>query len=115
MRNMGSSVGTSIVTTLIARRSQFHQEILSGYATAGNPIFQNTVNGFARHLTQSGLSAHAAKIQAYARIYQSLGAQAGTLAYIDTFKVLAVGASIMFFLSFVLKKNDPGGGPVAAE
>jgi hypothetical protein len=24
--------------------------------------------------------------------------------------VLAVGASIMFFLSFILKKNDPGGG-----
>src|ERR1700732_2746190 len=30
MRNMGSSVGTSLVTTLIARRSQFHQEILAG-------------------------------------------------------------------------------------
>ena len=28
MRNMGSSVGTSMVTTLIARRSQFHQQIL---------------------------------------------------------------------------------------
>jgi hypothetical protein len=24
--------------------------------------------------------------------------------------VLAVGSGIMFFLSFVLKKNDPGGG-----
>jgi len=116
MRNIGSSVGTSIVTTLIARRSQFHQEILGGYATAGNPIFQNTVNGFAQHLAKSGLSAHTAKMKAYARIYQSIGAQAATLAYIDTFKVLAIGASIMFFLSFILKKNDPGGaGKVAAE
>jgi hypothetical protein len=24
--------------------------------------------------------------------------------------VLAVGAGIMFFLAFLLKKNDPGGG-----
>jgi len=24
--------------------------------------------------------------------------------------VLAVGAAIMFFLAFALKKNDPGGG-----
>ena len=109
MRNMGSSVGTSIVTTLIARRSQYHQEILGGYASPGNPIFQNTINGFAQHLVNSGLSPHAAKIQAYARIYQAVLAQAGTLAYIDTFKVLGVGASIMFFLSFILKKNDPGG------
>jgi DHA2 family multidrug resistance protein len=109
MRNMGSSVGTSIVTTLIARRSQYHQEILGGYASAGNPIFQSTINGFARHLVNSGLSPHAAKMQAYARIYQAVLAQAGTLAYIDTFKVLGVGASIMFFLSFILKRNDPGG------
>jgi hypothetical protein len=47
---------------------------------------------------------------AYARIYRSIQAQAGSLAYIDTFKVLCVGAGIMFFLAFVLKKNDPGGG-----
>jgi Outer membrane efflux protein len=32
------------------------------------------------------------------------------LAYIDTFMVLAVGAGIMFFLAFALKKNSPGGG-----
>jgi DHA2 family multidrug resistance protein len=32
------------------------------------------------------------------------------LAYIDTFMVLAVGSGLMFFLSFLLKKNDPGGG-----
>jgi len=39
-------------------------------------------------------------------------AQAASLAYVDTFKVLAVGAAIMFLLSFALKKNDPGGGGV---
>jgi MFS transporter, DHA2 family, multidrug resistance protein len=110
MRNMGSSVGTSIVTTLIARRSQYHQEILGGYAALGNPNFENSVNGLAHRLAQSGLGAHEAKMSAYARIYQGLQAQAGALAYVDTFMVLAVGASIMFFLSFILKKNDPGGG-----
>ena len=31
MRNIGSSVGTSLVTTLIARRSQFHQARLVQY------------------------------------------------------------------------------------
>jgi MFS transporter, DHA2 family, multidrug resistance protein len=115
MRNMGSSVGTSIVTTMIARRSQYHQEILGGYATAGNPNFTNSVNGLAQQITRSGLNAHAAKTQAYARIYLSVQAQAGTLAYIDTFMVLAIGAAIMFFVTFVLKKNDPGGGKVVAE
>ncbi len=49
------------------------------------------------------------------RIYRSVQAQAATLAYIDTFWILAVGASIMFVLSFLLKKNDPrAGGETAA-
>jgi hypothetical protein len=34
------------------------------------------------------------------------------LAYVDTFKVLAIGAAIMFCLAFLLKKNEPGGGGV---
>jgi MFS transporter, DHA2 family, multidrug resistance protein len=110
MRNMGSSVGTSLVTTLIARRSQFHQEILVDYVRAGNANFQNTANGLAQHLAKSGLGAHEAQMQAYARIYQAVQAQAASLAYVDTFMVLAVGSAIMFFLAFVLKKNEPGGG-----
>jgi MFS transporter, DHA2 family, multidrug resistance protein len=110
MRNIGSSVGTSLVTTLIARRSQFHQQTLINYTRAGNPNFQNAANGLAQRLAHSGLGTHEAQMGAYARIYRSIQAQAGSLAYIDTFMVLCVGAAVMFFLAFILKKNDPGGG-----
>jgi len=110
MRNMGSSVGTSMVTTLIARRSQFHQARLVENVRLDNPNFANAANGLARQLVTSGVGRHEAQITAYARLYQGLQAQAATLAYIDTFKVLCVGAAIMFCLSFALKKNDPGGG-----
>jgi DHA2 family multidrug resistance protein len=112
MRNMGSSVGTSMVTTLIARRSQFHQQILVNYARVDNPNLRNSVNGLGAQLGHSGLGTHEANMQAYARIYQGIQAQAASLAYIDTFMVLAVGAGIMFCLAFVLKKNDPRGGSV---
>ena len=111
MRNMGSSVGTSLVTTLIARRSQFHQARLVQYARPDNPNFQNSVNGLSAQIAHAGgLSKPDAIAQAYARIYQSVQNQAATLAYVDTFMVLAVGAAIMFCLAFALKKNDPGGG-----
>jgi MFS transporter, DHA2 family, multidrug resistance protein len=110
MRNMGSSVGTSLVTTLIARRSQFHQARLVEHTRQGNPNFQNSVNGLAQRLSHSGMSAPDAQMGAYARIYQAIQRQAGSLAYIDTFMVLCVGAAIMFFLAFILKKNEPGGG-----
>jgi DHA2 family multidrug resistance protein len=66
----------------------------------------------AQHLATSGVGKHEAQITAYARIYQSLQDQAASLAYVDTFMVLAVGAAIMFCLAFVLKKNDPGAGGV---
>ena len=112
MRNMGSSVGTSLVTTLIARRSQFHQGRLVHNARIDNPNFVNAANGLAQQLATSGVGRHEALAVAYARIYQSLQGQAATLAYIDTFMVLCVASAIMFFLAFVLKRNDPGGGGV---
>jgi MFS transporter, DHA2 family, multidrug resistance protein len=110
MRNMGSSVGTSIVTTLIARRSQFHQARLVEHARPDNPNFQNTVSGLADRFAHLGLGTVEAHNRAYAQIYQGLQNQAGSLAYVDTFMVLCVGAAIMFCLTFLLKKNEPGGG-----
>jgi DHA2 family multidrug resistance protein len=112
MRNMGSSVGTSLVTTLIARRSQFHQLRLVEKARIDNPNFANAAHELSRHFASGGLGKHEALATAYARIYGSLQAQAGSLAYIDTFMVLCVAAAIMFCLSFMLRKNDPGGGGV---
>jgi DHA2 family multidrug resistance protein len=110
MRNMGSSVGTSLVTTLVARRSQYHQTILVGYTSAGRQQLQNTLEGLTARLSHAGLGIHEAQSQAYARIYRNVQQQATTLAYIDTYMVLCVGAALMFFLSFLLKKNPLGGG-----
>ena len=111
MRNMGSSVGTSMVTTLIARRSQYHQQILVDYVRSGSANLQNAAGGLAQQIAGSGgISPHDAQLHAYARIYQLVQGQAATLAYVDTFMVLCIAAGIMFFLSFLLKKNDPGGG-----
>jgi len=112
MRNMGSSVGTSLVTTLIARRSQFHQLRLVERARIDNPNFANAAHGLSRHFANSGLGKHEAIATAYARIYQAVQVQAASLAYIDTFMVLSVAAGIMFFLSFLLKRNDPASGGV---
>jgi DHA2 family multidrug resistance protein len=110
MRNMGSSVGTSLVTTLIARRSQFHQLRLVEKARVDNPNFAHSAQGLTQRFVSGGLGKHEALATAYARIYQAVQAQAAALAYIDTFMVLCVAAAIMFCLSFVLEKNDPGGG-----
>ena len=107
MRNIGSSVGTSLVTTLLARRAQFHQTVLVVHANNFDPNFRNALSRLAAQLVHSGTSVADAQRKAQAMLYQNLQAQAQTLAYIDTFKVLAVGAAVMFVLTFLLKKNDP--------
>jgi len=116
MRNIGSSVGTSMVTTLLARRAQFHQSMLASHATRYDPAFRNQLSGLSRQLLHSGSSAPDAQREAYGRLYRLLQVQSQTLAYIDTFMVLAILAGVMFLLAFIVRKNDPaGGGHVVAE
>ena len=113
-RNIGSSVGTSAVTTIIARRSQFHQVALADHINSGNLLFQAALDGLTERLTHAGLSMHEAQRQALARLYAGVQSQAATLSYIDTYWILAIGCAGMFFFSFALVKNDPRpGGNVA--
>jgi DHA2 family multidrug resistance protein len=110
MRNIGSSIGTSMVTTIVAQRAQFHQTHLSAYATPGKLNFAAAYQALTARLVVLGLDPTRASRQAAARLYQLLIRQATTLAYIDLYWVLCAGAAVMFLLSFFLRKNDPGGG-----
>ncbi len=116
MRNIGSSVGTSMVTTILARRAQFHQSILAYNATNYDPAFRNQISSMSQQLVHAGATIPDAQAQAYGRAYQSVLLQSQTLAYIDTYMILAVAASIMFVLALIVRRNDPGaGGKVVVE
>ena len=115
MRNIGSSVGTSMVTTLLARRAQVRQVYLSAHLSPGQPAFNQAVAALTARLSASGVQSALAARKAAGLVYQSLIGQATTLAYLDTFGILAVGSAVMFFLSFALRKNQPGGGPAVME
>ncbi|MGB8063528.1 MAG: DHA2 family efflux MFS transporter permease subunit [Candidatus Sulfotelmatobacter sp.] len=115
MRNIGGSIGTSVVTTLIVRRSQYHQQILVGHVTPDTPEFRSALHALSSEVAHSGLRAADAHNQAIARFYDLVNQQAHALSYMDTFWILGALCSIMFVLAFFLKKNDPGaGGQVAA-
>jgi DHA2 family multidrug resistance protein len=110
MRNIGSSIGTSMVTTLLARQAQFHQVHLVAHTASDDSAFTGLISGLTARLMTSGVDAVQAAQQAHGLVYRMVIAQATTLAYIDTFRILAVGAGIMFVLSFALRRNEPGGG-----
>jgi DHA2 family multidrug resistance protein len=112
VRNIGQSVGTSAVTTLIARRGQYHQSVLAEYTRS--PRFNASVAGLANRLTHVGLSPYSAHQQALDRMYRMVIAQAQAMSYVDVYWLLAATGGLMFLLSFLLAKNEPGkGGSVA--
>jgi MFS transporter, DHA2 family, multidrug resistance protein len=107
-RNMGQSVGTSAVTTLIARRSQYHQSVLVEYTASAR--FQASITALTMRLTRAGVSAHTAQQQATGRLYALVQSQAAVLSYVDMYWLLAMASVIMFVASFLLKRNEPGKG-----
>ena len=116
MRNIGSSVGTSMVTTLLARRAQFHQTVLSlSHPRATTRHFATRWPGLhtAARLTRRH-SARRARPGSGPRVPKHASSGRQPLSYLDTFMVLAIGAGIMFVLAFIIRRNNTAeGGEVA--
>ncbi len=102
VRNMGASIGTSAVTTVLARRAQVHQVMLASHTGPMNRPFRAAVNAMTARLGSTG-----SRSEVYAILYRSMKDQASALSYLDTFWLLGIATAIMFVLSFFLNKNNP--------
>jgi len=109
-RNMGGSVGISVVTTMLDRRAQIHLTDLSPHLTQSNPALQGALRGAASAMQAHGSSAAGAAQQAYALIQGSVQRQAVMLSYIDCFWFLGVSILLMVPAVFLIKKSKSGGG-----
>lgn len=89
MRNLGGSVGISVVTTMLARRAQTHQTILSAHLTPYDGLYQDQLHSVQTALAHSSGSALAGQ-QALGATYDKLIRQSTLLAYIDDFRWLAL-------------------------
>ena len=90
LRNVGGSVGIALTTTLLAQRSQYHQNTLVSHITAWDPETQERLTRWTSHFTTLGSDTFTAERQAVAMLYRETVAQAQLLAYADDFWVLAV-------------------------
>jgi DHA2 family multidrug resistance protein len=113
-RNVGGSVGISVVTTMLDRRAQYHQVRLAGNLSAANPALRQTLLGITAALQAKGYSAADAMHRAYALLQGTIFRQATMLAYIDNFWLLAVVTLIMIPAVFLMKK-PPIGRSMAAH
>jgi DHA2 family multidrug resistance protein len=104
-RNLGGSAGISFVTTMLARRAQFHQNILVSHVTETNPAYIQMYEGARAMLIQHGTNAAEAAIQAKTLIYAFVKQQAAMLSFIDNFYVIAIVFLLMIPLVFLMKKT----------
>lgn len=103
MRNLGGSVGISVVTTMLVRRSQAHQDVLVAHLTPYTLAYRQHL-----HALQAGFARHSGTVQAASQAlratYRSLVQQATLLAYIDDFRWLALVSGACLAGVFLLKK-----------
>ncbi|HTW58249.1 MAG TPA: DHA2 family efflux MFS transporter permease subunit [Terriglobales bacterium] len=109
-RNIGGSVGISVVTTMLDRRTQIHLTNLSSNLSLANPALRTMIAGASSAMRAHGASAAGATQQAYALIQAQIIGQATMLSYIDCFWFLGVAILLMVPTVFLMKKSRPGGG-----
>ncbi len=109
-RNIGGSVGISVVTTMLDRRTQVHLTNLAGNLSLTNPALRTMIQGASSAMRAHGASAAGATQQAYALIQGTVERQATMLSYVDCFYFLGWAILLMVPMVFLIKKSKAGGG-----
>jgi len=114
MRNVGGSIGISIATTLLTRRSDSHQNELTNYIPQSGLAYQNTLSG-TQHFLANHVGPANAAYAAKASLYQQLGQQSTYWAFVDVFRWLALLCLACVVLVWFLKKVKAGKPPAGVH
>ncbi len=114
-RNIGGSIGISLLSTFLLRLSQKHQVYLTAHARIDDPAFSRMVSAIGGNFASQGMPPNVATQQAYLTISRMITAQATTLAYIDIISTMAVAVACLAPLVFIMKRPQRGARPAAAH
>ena len=114
-RNMGGDIGIAFATTLIARRTQFHQNALVEHTSNYSSVFTARLAAAAASFERAGASSWEATRQAMVAVYRQVQQQSVTLAYIDALKALAIATAAMLPLLLLAQRPRPQGAPAGGH
>ncbi len=115
LRNLGGSFGVAVLTTELARRTQFHHFRLTEHLTPYDLPFQQALERMRGWLALHGGMGHGFG-QALGLVYGELNRQAYMLAFNDAFYLDAFFFVVPVFLVFLMRKADPdAAGPVSVH
>ena len=113
-RNVGGSIGISVVNTIVARHEQLHQTELVHSLAPSSHNFQQQATQLAAYLYQQGYGPVESVRKAYALIGVELSGQARLWSYVDDFRYLALACFACIPIVFLLKKTVGRKGAVGA-
>jgi len=114
LRNIGGSIGISVVNTIVARHAQTHRSELVGWLNPGRIPVRGAMQGVQQFLTARGASPASAVQQSYALVGGTLDAQARLWSYVDDFRYMALACFACVPIVFALKKTVGRKGAVGA-
>ncbi|HEX9233713.1 MAG TPA: DHA2 family efflux MFS transporter permease subunit, partial [Candidatus Acidoferrum sp.] len=107
-RNIGASVGIATVTTLLQRRTQFHQSQLMERVNSLSLAFQSKLHAITAAFTSGGSSGPGAASQAYGQVYGTVQRQAAMMAFVDNFHMLGIVFFVVIPVLMLLKRPPKG-------
>jgi DHA2 family multidrug resistance protein len=107
-RNLGGSIGTSLLTTFLARQNQTHQEAFAAHTSRGDFQFQQFLNGLESMFLSQGYDAATATKKAMAMAYQTVQQQASALSFENSFFVMSLIVACLTPLPFIMRRPKPG-------
>jgi DHA2 family multidrug resistance protein len=104
MRNIGGSIGVSLLNSFIIRQGQIHRTAFASHTNHANPFFERQLNGMAQNMISLGVNAKDASHRALAQMSAQADLQANVLAYVNAFWVLGVVVLLLTPLPFIMKR-----------
>jgi DHA2 family multidrug resistance protein len=105
-RNLGGSMGTALLTTLISRSAQVHQVALAAHVIPGSVPYRQYMSRMTSMLIAQGVSAGTATQMAVGQAYQQMLRQSSMLSYQNAFFILSVVICALIPLPFVMRLPD---------
>ncbi len=102
VRNLGGSIGISMLTTFLARQNQVHQSALVANATSANPQFRALMQGSENGASNSALQ------HSYNQIMGMIQQQAAVLSYVNAFWIVSVLVACLIPLPFIMRRPRHG-------
>jgi MFS transporter, DHA2 family, multidrug resistance protein len=114
-RNLGGSIGTSLLSTFLSRQNQAHQQAFAAHTNHTNANFEQMLNGLKGMFLAQGYDAVTAADKALAMAYRTVQSQAGALSFVNSFWLMSIVVACLAPLPFIMRRPPRGAkGPAAA-